>query len=343
MSKFGNFMKKSVTKTGKFWQKNGSKIMHVTGLVADPAATVVACVQTRKLDKVLAPHTEEIEKIRSTKDENPDTYGGDLAKAYASAAGDIAKLYAPVAILEGISVGCRIGDHHHLKNELLKQTASCVAITEAYNQYRSRVIKDQGYEKDFEYATGCKVKVEEHVDPETGEITKKRVIEGKPENTIGSISFVFDDRSPLWSNNAQQNLSTIIGLQNIANNNNDAIGSIRLYEIIEMFQLEKSYFPAYIYTHGYEYNPRQQYKISFGEVNDILRDGNRIENYVACPIIITLTNYHDLAHLHEDLEKERIDDVIDAEFCKRKAIEEEIGYPPEGYEDDDVICEVTKE
>lgn len=319
-------------KTARFWQKHGSTIMHVTGIVADPAATVVACIETHKLPAVMKKHEDILRDLHENHKDDED-FKKKLMKAYFDTGRDLAKLYWKSAALEAISIGCRIGDHTLLKKQNAALTASYIALGEAYYQYRERVVKDLGKEKDVEYATGGKYVEKEVIDPETGEIKTAKTLDLSKDADLRvaatSHIYMFDERlTGVWQYNAQMNLSTIKRVQDYANDQLMAKGYLLLADVLQELGFDKLDMAPNALTDGWIVDYEKPYKISFGEINDILDDPTDIRNAVPMPIVLDFNCDADILNLVSRTsiysEKRVRDEQIEAEFVKQKAIQDEI-------------------
>lgn len=141
------------------------------GVVGVVGSVVLACRATLKMVDVL----EEGENgLVIVTEENKEADPEEVKKAQFSVrlqlAIKIAKLYAPSAILLTASVGAIAGSHFILKKRNLGLAAAYATVDKTLKDYRGRVVKDQGADKDFEYLHGTEereIVVEGKNGPET--------------------------------------------------------------------------------------------------------------------------------------------------------------------------------
>lgn len=126
----------------------------------------------------------------------------DCAVDYVKAAG-----VGVACIAGGVTLGCI--SHATLTAQLEATAASLAATTYSFNNYRNRVVADQGVEKDFEYYTGVGVKktVEVQQDGTVKEVITP--INAPTDATYIPNSFIFDEHNPNWTKSPEENLNFI--------------------------------------------------------------------------------------------------------------------------------------
>lgn len=210
-----------------FWKgvrkfnKNKPELCLAGGLITGTAAVIFVGVETWKNKDKLVGDAREIKKLREYDpqkaiEENPDAVlvteeerDAKLRSAYFRMGKDICIAYWKPLLCGGTSAFLIFTGHHTLRRQLGEMTAAYATLLNAYNQYRKNVIADVGVEKNQEYEYG--VKYEDHVDADTGEVTKHAVVDHK---RIASPYAVYlnegdwDDDSgkwlwhnPLWTSN----------------------------------------------------------------------------------------------------------------------------------------------
>lgn len=211
--------------------KHSPTILFATGMVGFVATTVLASRATLKLDGVLEQTKSNLEAAKTLHenghpDYSDEDYKKDTAYIYAGAVVDITKLYAPVVFVGFVSVACLTKSHTILNKRNAGLTAAYTALDKAFTEYRGRVIKEFGEDKDKEF----RYELEERktIRASDGkEVAVKRV---SPNNYSGYAKF-FDESNPNWSPNPDYNLVFLRAQQNYANDILMARGHLFLNEI----------------------------------------------------------------------------------------------------------------
>lgn len=160
--------------------KSGAKhhspeILMAVGTVGVVTTTVVACVQTRKLDDVLTEHEENLDRIKALREKSaevgePSNYGKETVMVYTNTTFKIARLYALPLTLGAASLFCFFGAHRILKKRVLALAAAYNTLDAGFKQYRGRVADRFGEEVEKQIRHGITTKeVEETVVDENGE------------------------------------------------------------------------------------------------------------------------------------------------------------------------------
>lgn len=237
-------------------KKVSPEICVVSGLLCGGAAIVMTGVRTwknkEKLSKDVQAVKETKKNLKAAKTENkPELIKeekNELVKTSGSLAKDIAKTYWIPALLSVSSLGLIVGSHAVLRKRLSATTAAYALLMDSYKKYRSRVIEELGAEKDQEFMHG--VKMVESVDAETGEVTKRPMVDKA--KAISPYARWFDEgafdsstgqwlyRNYAWRDNPMMNECTIRGAQVTANQLLKAKGFLFLNEVYDMLGLPKS-------------------------------------------------------------------------------------------------------
>lgn len=163
---------KATSKVGKqvlIAQKHSPTFLIAIGIAGVTTATFLACKATLKLSDVVTEAEGKIAEAHAHMDKSFEVShdGTDkdkerFAKAKNRAAISlktqtaikIVKLYAPSSILLAVSVGALTGSHLILQKRNAGLAAAYTIVQKGFNDYRGRVIADQGAEKDLEYRFG---------------------------------------------------------------------------------------------------------------------------------------------------------------------------------------------
>lgn len=241
-------------------KKVSPEICVISGLLCGGAAIVMTGVRTWKSKEQLSQDIHDVKvntkkAIEAQKEEHPDMpvpVEEDRKKALSKASGalvkDIAKTYWIPAVLSVSSLGLIVGSHAVLRKRLSATTAAYALLMDSYKKYRSRVVEELGAEKDQEFMHG--VKMVDSVDAETGEVTKRAMVDRA--KAISPYARWFDEgafdsstgqwlyRNYAWRDNPMINECTIRGAQVTANQLLKAKGFLFLNEVYDMLGLPKS-------------------------------------------------------------------------------------------------------
>lgn len=220
-------------------QKNSPQILFGVGIASGITSTVLACRATLKLDEVLA-QAEEIEtKAKQTLDsemfENYTVkdYNKDLAIVKIRTVAKVAALYGPAIGAGAIAVACFAGGQAVLTKRNFALTAAYGALDKGFKEYRERVEKELGVDKERElrYATE-ETKVEED-----GKTKKVHNVT----KAGGSIyAKFFDEYTKNWKPEPEYNRIFIRAQQQYANDLLNARGHLLLNEVYDMLGIERS-------------------------------------------------------------------------------------------------------
>jgi len=165
---------------------------------------ITSCMATVKSEPIVkdcVEREEAIRKVYGEGDEEKMRPMKELTVNEQNAVKDIRKDMAVVvvknfalpAVLGLVSVALNLKGLDILKKRWLKTSVALAGLSKSFDEYRQRVIEDQGKEKDLEYMHGLKKEHHVEVDPETGEIVKEKdeYVQKKP--GISQYARVFDE------------------------------------------------------------------------------------------------------------------------------------------------------
>lgn len=248
-TKLTRFVGRALLKT----KKATPEICVIVGIACSGAAVVMAVKKTWKNKETLEHDLKEIETTKEANDEAVQKlYAGEsmtqkkaLTKCRIELAKDICKTYWIPVILFVSSAGMIWGGRTILRKELSAMTAAYATLMDIHNKYRQRVIEEFGAEKDQEFEYG--VKMVDAVDSETGEVTKKAMVDRS--KSISQYARWFDEgmfdsatgqwlvRNYAWRDSPLLNRATITDAQNTANNLLHAKGYLFLNEVYKLLGL----------------------------------------------------------------------------------------------------------
>lgn len=141
---------------------------------------VTSCVATVKSEPMVKDCVEREEAIRKTGEGEEEKLRPikELAVSEQQAVWDIrkdmavmlVKHYAVPAILGAMSVALNLKGLGIMRDRWVKTSVALAGLSKSFDEYRKRVVEDQGAEKDQEYMHGLKKEKRVEIDPDTGEI-----------------------------------------------------------------------------------------------------------------------------------------------------------------------------
>lgn len=224
-------------------QKHSPKILFVAGVVGVVGATVLACRATLKVGDILDHHEIDVKLLKG---EYPESQAAssdlekDLRKLQVRTALEITKPYLPAVGLGLVSIAALTGSHVVLTKRNASVMAAYAAVQKGYDQYRERVRKEFGDDKDRQFAHGAELqRVEEKLANGKTAITDTKVVKD-PQIGGSPYAVVFDERSKHFTKEPGMNSSIVMMKQNWANDKLRAKGHLFLNEVLDMLDLPRT-------------------------------------------------------------------------------------------------------
>ena len=210
------------------------EVLLVAGIAGVVTASVMACRATLRLDEVLEEASEKATQIEEL--DSPDYSATDrtkdLAKVKVITARRIVRLYVPPVVLGAASIGALVGSHRILSTRNAGLAAAYAALEKGFGEYRERVMRELGPEKEQELRYGTEVgRVH---DEKTGK-TKQVLAEG-----TSIYARFFDEYSRYWKRTPGYNQIFLQAQQNYANDMLRSRGHVFLNEVYDMLGLERT-------------------------------------------------------------------------------------------------------
>lgn len=251
-------VKNGVNKVGFTMQKHSPEILTGVGVTGVVGAAIWACVQTRKVDKVIAKHEERLRAIKSQKEfadtqepeegvdkfDYPDEeFRKDVASVYVNTGIDFAKLYGLPVALGALSISCIIGSTVIQKKRNISLAAAYATVDEAFKAYKKRVEEKYGVDAERDIRFGVKEKeVEETTVNKKGEeVTKTKkvkAIDYSDPSTYSPYAKFFDSSSPYWQDDAEYNRMFLNQVEETANQRLKAKGKLFLNEVYQLLGMQ---------------------------------------------------------------------------------------------------------
>lgn len=266
-----NFVTSKVGRQLLHVQKHSPAILLAAGVVGVVGATVLACKATLNLDEILEKHSDAEDVIDTATGISEDEAKKIKVALYIRTAARIGKLYAPAVGLGLVSIAALTTSHVVLNRRHLAVTAAYAALDKGFRQYRDRVIKELGIEKDreFRYGTETREIVEE---TEEGPVVKT-VKQVGPEGASVYAVF-FDEGNRHWSRRWADNSLFLRCQQDWANDRLRAQGHLFLNEVYDMLGIDRTPAGAIV---GWVVGAGDNY-VDFGVFSNDLEAGRRFVN-----------------------------------------------------------------
>lgn len=234
---------RAVGRTILVTQKNSPALLLGAGIGVGILATVKACQATLHLEEVLAEAEKDAANLDKVAKVRPDKYPAQQHEIYKKAlrmrtARNVAKLYAPAVGLGVISIALLTGSHVVLTKRNAGLAAAYAVLDKGFNEYRERVRKELGPEKDQEFRYGSKTKeiVEEGEDGH-----KVREIKRNAVTNRSIYARFFDESNRNWQRSGPIANRTFVQVQqDYANDKLSARGHLFLNEVYDLLGMERT-------------------------------------------------------------------------------------------------------
>lgn len=249
-------------------KKYSPEILMVTGVVSFVGTVVVACRQTTKASEILENHRIGMSEIKEAEalsdegkllDENGESivYDREVVKqdkmnVWAHTFVDFGKLYLPAIALGAISIASFLAANKILKARYLAAVTAFNAVSEAFDNYRKRVIADKGELYDRHYMYGTYYEAKDVVDPETGEVTQEISEKINTDNFKSPYARFFDPSCNDWDENPSLNMIFLNAQQQTAQRMLEKKGNLFLNEVYDLLGFERTTVGALV---GWIYDP----------------------------------------------------------------------------------------
>lgn len=218
-------------------KKNSPHIFFVGGVVGVIGSGILACRATLKLEETLDDIRSDVDAVKRIKsgdlgDSKKETYQYAAYVTLKSTA-SIGRLYLPSIVLGGISIAALTGSHVQLTRRNAALSTTLAVVTKAYEEYRVRVQKEIGKDRELEVYHGIE---EKEIDVNG----KKKIIKTATKNSLSPYARFFDDFSSAWQKNAEMNRIFLECQQNYFNHILTVRGHVFLNEVYDAIGLERS-------------------------------------------------------------------------------------------------------
>lgn len=254
------------SKIGFVLKKHAPEIITGVGIVASVASTVLAVKETPKAMKItedLKENLASVEEIKSKRDKDQNFVYSDGTKTsytdkevlsdkihfYTIAAVGYAKTYWPAVVLGGVSIFCSIkGQQISLKRNAAI-AAAYTAVDQAFKEYRERVKKAVGEEKEEDIYKGARS--EKLKNEKTGKKETVKVVDS--DAPVAPYGRWFDSSNPNFSTSDHEyNTSFVDGVQNYWNTKLRSEGHVFLNDVYRTLGFEDTKVGAVV---GWLYKP----------------------------------------------------------------------------------------
>lgn len=226
-------------------QKHSPTLLIGVGVVGVITSTVLACRATLKLSETLSESEEHLKRVEKDVIEEADSESEKKAAHFGvqlKLATKIARLYVPAVIIGVASIGAIAGSHVILKRRNAALVSAYTIVHKSFEDYRNRVIADQGKEKDLEYRFG---KADREIVEEGPNGPEVRTIKGLDQeaskaNEEHSYARVFDETNKNWSPYPHENDFFVQSMLNHARDMLQVNGFVFLSDVYDLLGFERT-------------------------------------------------------------------------------------------------------
>lgn len=243
-------------------RRHSPAILFGVGIVGVVATVVLACKATLEVDEILEEHATDLEKMKTVREERgeytEEKFNRDKLVLMVRTAGKLTRLYAIPAAVGVVAVTALTGSQIVLTRRNLAVTAAYAALDKGFKEYRERVVKELGQDRDDEFRYGFEDReiVEE---TDTGPVVKTVRTVGP--NGASIYARFFDEASEAWEPNSMTNRMFLNCQNTYLNDLLNARGYVFLNEVYKALGLEQNRLGQ---TIGWVKGKGKQNHISFG-------------------------------------------------------------------------------
>lgn len=234
---------RSVGRTILKSKKNSPHIFFGAGVVGVIGSTILACRATLKLEERLDEIRQDVSNVNTLHEDRKTTtinvyseadHYRDLGYAYTKGSLRLTRLYGPAILIGGASIAALTGSHIQLTRRNAALTATLVAVSRAYEEYRERVREVVGEKQELELYQGIQEK-EITID---GKKEKIQVLRDPSKTSV--YARFFDEYNPNWVKNPEYNRIFVQCQENYANHLLHARGHVFLNDVYDSLGLDRS-------------------------------------------------------------------------------------------------------
>jgi hypothetical protein len=212
------------------------------GVVGVVGTVVLASRATLKLEEVLTDIENKksiAETLRSKKNAlySEEDYRKDMVVLRLQMITGVLKLYGPAVLVGALSIAALTGSHVALARRNMALTAAYAAIEKGFKEYRSRVVKEYGEDKDRELRYGS---VKKDIVEETATGPKVTTTKRCDPNEVSIYARFFDENNANFQREAVYNRIFLQCQQNYFNDILHSRGHVFLNEVYDALGMDRS-------------------------------------------------------------------------------------------------------
>lgn len=234
---------------GRALKAKSPQIAMAVGTVTSVFAVVEAIKQTPKAIEIIEDHKEKIEQCKTALELNDEKYSEkeykiDICRECGHTALALAKTYAIPVVMEVASLACFFGAHKIMSDRNKLLSAALATATDAYNNYRNKVIEAIGEEEEEKIRLGLgNEKMTTEITDEKGKtksVTQK-ITTANPLN-LGPYDILWEPMDPGYDQSDEQRIffvSRVADMYNEKIYRDKTIDNVPLAEIVKNFKTQK--------------------------------------------------------------------------------------------------------
>lgn len=241
--------------------KHSPEIWLGAGIVAIIGGTIWACQSSRKVDRVIEVHQEDMDALKNALNEAEEMrteaakaneefddsdlmtvkqYKTECIKCTMTTVGDFFYLYGPSVLLIAGGIGMIINGHRILCQRNATLLAAYSTLETSFAEYRKRVSDRYGADVENDIYTGTTYTTETHTEvDENGKKKKVKENIAIPGASVSPYATMFShDTTTEWTNSPDYNRTFLLCQQNIANNQLHSRGHLFLNEVYDLLGID---------------------------------------------------------------------------------------------------------
>lgn len=262
-------------------KKRSPEILLIGGIAGLVTAGVMACKATTKAHMVAEKSSRQLQEMEEIIETRPEDYTEedkrkDTIVVYSQMAWGYIKLYGPSVLLAGLSIASILTSHNVMRKRNLQLATTLAGVTEAFEQYRSRVREKYGEDVDKELRYNMsKAELTEFTTDENGKTKKKKEkVDVFDPTSLGLFAKVFDASCNNWQPDNNYNLNFLKLVEAQMTDRLRRYGHVFLNEVYDTIGVERTDIGQFA---GWVYDPDSD--ISDNYVDLGLHNSRMIDEY----------------------------------------------------------------
>ena len=211
-------------------------LLVVGGVIGFGATAVMAARATRNLDKIIDSHRiRRYDIVGSEVELSPRDRKNQIVGLYAGTSIQLIKVYGPTIVVGALSAAAVLSGHNVLRKRHVATMVAYSGLAEEFSQYRGRVAKSIGAEKEKEVYDGAHIEMVEDPD-HPGEWKQKAVYD---QSVDAYLRPWFDETNFNYTKDPTMNFLFLKGVQQHMNNLLEVRGHVFLNDVFDALGMQR--------------------------------------------------------------------------------------------------------